>query len=62
MDCPDEKIGAIANSQRSDRSKEMFLSNWLAFFWLLFFATKKSNEGKNELIRNFQSKRKVLLL
>jgi hypothetical protein len=23
--------------------------NWLAFFWLLFFATKKSNNRKNAI-------------
>jgi hypothetical protein len=47
MDCPNQKTVAIANSQRIGRSKRKYLSNWLAFFWLLFFVAKKSNTGKN---------------
>jgi hypothetical protein len=41
MDCPDERTGAIANSQRSGGSKRLIYSNWLAFFGLLFLATQK---------------------
>jgi hypothetical protein len=64
MDCPDQKIGAIANSQRRVWSKRLYLSNWLAFFSRPY-RTVRSGGGdffwppKKSYKRKRYSKRKI---